>query len=68
PYAVEAAAVVVRWRADIAAAAVACQLSLRDAARFVAVRRQLVRDKLACLGSMMSVALPVERVKELLAP
>ncbi|KJS57883.1 type I polyketide synthase, partial [Streptomyces rubellomurinus] len=47
---------------------VAGGLSLRDAARIVAVRSQLVRDKLAGLGGMMSVALPVDRVEELLQP
>ncbi|KJS51915.1 hypothetical protein VM98_34535, partial [Streptomyces rubellomurinus subsp. indigoferus] len=67
-YGVEPAAVVGHSQGEIAAAYVAGGLSLRDAARIVAVRSQLVRDKLAGLGGMMSVALPVERVEELLAP
>ncbi|GAA1397238.1 type I polyketide synthase [Kitasatospora putterlickiae] len=67
-YGVEPAAVVGHSQGEIAAAYVAGGLSLRDAARIVAVRSQLVRDKLAGLGGMMSVALPVDRVEELLAP
>ncbi|KJS51132.1 hypothetical protein VM98_38825, partial [Streptomyces rubellomurinus subsp. indigoferus] len=64
----EPAAVVGHSQGEIAAAYVAGGLSLRDAARIVAVSSQLVREKLAGLGGMMSVALPVERVEELLAP
>ncbi|WP_052707806.1 SDR family NAD(P)-dependent oxidoreductase [Streptomyces rubellomurinus] len=67
-YGVEPAAVVGHSQGEIAAAYVAGGLSLRDAARIVAVRSQLVREKLAGLGGMMSVALPVDRVEELLAP
>ncbi|WP_369182807.1 SDR family NAD(P)-dependent oxidoreductase [Streptomyces sp. Y1] len=67
-YGVEPAAVVGHSQGEIAAAYVAGGLSLRDAARIVAVRSQLVRDKLAGLGGMMSVALPVDQVEELLAP
>nr|APD71775.1 type I polyketide synthase 20 [Streptomyces sp.] len=67
-YGVEPSAVVGHSQGEIAAAYVAGGLSLRDAARIVAVRSQLVRDRLAGLGGMMSVALPVERVEELLAP
>ncbi|MBL1101987.1 type I polyketide synthase [Streptomyces coffeae] len=65
---VEPSAVVGHSQGEIAAAYVAGGLSLRDAARIVAVRSQLVRDRLAGLGGMMSVALPVERVEELIAP
>jgi acyl transferase domain-containing protein len=65
---VEPSAVVGHSQGEIAAAYVAGALSLRDAARIVALRSQLVRDRLAGLGGMMSVALPVERVEELLAP
>ncbi|MER6616582.1 SDR family NAD(P)-dependent oxidoreductase [Streptomyces xantholiticus] len=67
-YGVEPSAVVGHSQGEIAAAYVAGGLSLRDAARVVAVRSQLVRERLAGLGGMMSVALPVERVEELLAP
>ncbi|WP_369183252.1 SDR family NAD(P)-dependent oxidoreductase [Streptomyces sp. Y1] len=67
-YGVEPSAVVGHSQGEIAAAYVAGGLSLRDAARIVAVRSQLVRDKLAGLGGMMSVPLPVDRVEELLAP
>ncbi|MGX6744345.1 SDR family NAD(P)-dependent oxidoreductase [Streptomyces xantholiticus] len=67
-YGVEPSAVVGHSQGEIAAAYVAGALSLRDAARIVGVRSQLVRDRLAGLGGMMSVALPVERVEELLAP
>ncbi|MCP9213343.1 type I polyketide synthase [Streptomyces cucumeris] len=67
-YGVEPSAVVGHSQGEIAAAYVAGGLSLPDAARIVAVRSQLVRDRLAGLGGMMSVALPVERVEELIAP
>ncbi|MGX6745791.1 SDR family NAD(P)-dependent oxidoreductase, partial [Streptomyces xantholiticus] len=67
-YGVEPSAVVGHSQGEIAAAYVAGGLSLRDAARVVGVRSQLVRERLAGLGGMMSVALPVERVEELLAP
>ncbi|KJS52374.1 hypothetical protein VM98_31830, partial [Streptomyces rubellomurinus subsp. indigoferus] len=67
-YGVEPSAVVGHSQGEIAAAYVAGGLSLRDAARIVAVRSQLVRDRLAGLGGMMSVPLPVDRVEELLAP
>ncbi|ATW52895.1 polyketide synthase [Streptomyces peucetius subsp. caesius ATCC 27952] len=67
-YGVEPSAVVGHSQGEIAAAYVAGALSLRDAARIVGVRSQLVRERLAGLGGMMSVALPVERVEELLAP
>ncbi|WP_151483658.1 type I polyketide synthase [Streptomyces albicerus] len=67
-YGVEPSAVVGHSQGEIAAAYVAGGLSLRDAARVVAVRSRLVRDRLAGRGGMMSVALPVDRVEELLAP
>nr|APD71853.1 type I polyketide synthase 1 [Streptomyces sp.] len=65
---VEPSTVVGHSQGEIAAAYVAGALSLRDAARIVAVRSQLVRDRLAGLGGMMSVALPVARVEEMIAP
>ncbi|WP_215911737.1 SDR family NAD(P)-dependent oxidoreductase [Streptomyces coffeae] len=67
-YGVEPSAVVGHSQGEIAAAYVAGALSLPDAVRIVAVRSQLVRDRLAGFGGMMSVALPVERVEELIAP
>ncbi|WP_217712316.1 type I polyketide synthase [Streptomyces sp. NA02950] len=67
-YGVEPSAVVGHSQGEIAAAYVAGALSLEDAARIVALRSQLVRDRLAGLGGMMSVALPVERAEELIAP
>ncbi|AOR30864.1 hypothetical protein BFF78_07175 [Streptomyces fodineus] len=66
-FGVEPSAVVGHSQGEIAAAYVAGGLSLRDAARVVAVRSQLVRDRLAGHGGMMSVALPVERVEELIS-
>ncbi|MFI9825524.1 SDR family NAD(P)-dependent oxidoreductase [Streptomyces sp. NPDC052013] len=65
-YGVEPSAVVGHSQGEIAAAYVAGGLSLRDAARIVAVRSQLVRDRLAGLGGMMSVAVPVGRAEELI--
>ncbi|MEU8824618.1 alpha/beta fold hydrolase [Streptomyces sp. NPDC048636] len=67
-YGVEPSAVVGHSQGEIAAAYVAGALSLGDAARIVALRSQLVRDRLAGLGGMMSVALPVGRAEELIAP
>ncbi|WP_455713371.1 beta-ketoacyl synthase N-terminal-like domain-containing protein [Streptomyces zhihengii] len=67
-YGVEPSAVVGHSQGEIAAAYVAGGLSLKDAARIVAVRSQLVRDRLAGLGGMMSVALPVTAAEELIAP
>ena len=53
---------------EIAAACVAGGLSLEDGARVVALRSRLVRDRLAGQGGMMSVALPVDEVEQLLPP
>ncbi|MFF7977435.1 SDR family NAD(P)-dependent oxidoreductase [Streptomyces sp. NPDC007905] len=66
-YGVEPSAVVGHSQGEIAAAYVAGGLSLRDAARIVAVRSQLVRDRLAGGGGMMSVALSAEQAGELIA-
>ncbi|UYQ66232.1 SDR family NAD(P)-dependent oxidoreductase [Streptomyces peucetius] len=65
---VEPSAVVGHSQGEIAAACVAGGLSLEDGARVVALRSRLVRERLAGLGGMVSVALPVERVEELLLP
>ncbi len=67
-YGVEPSAVVGHSQGEIAAACVAGALSLEDGARVVALRSRLVRERLAGHGGMMSVALPVERVEELLVP
>ncbi|MEV0429369.1 SDR family NAD(P)-dependent oxidoreductase [Micromonospora sp. NPDC050495] len=53
---------------EIAAACVAGVLSLEDAARVVALRSQVVRDRLAGAGAMVSVGLPVAEVGGLIAP
>ncbi|GLW22652.1 polyketide synthase [Microbispora amethystogenes] len=60
-------AVVGHSQGEIAAACVAGALSLEDAARVVAVRSQVIARSLAGRGGMASVALPVERVRSLLA-
>ncbi|MBF6352991.1 SDR family NAD(P)-dependent oxidoreductase [Nocardia higoensis] len=52
---------------EVAAACVAGRISLADGARVVAVRSRLVRDLVVAVGGggrMMSVAEPVERVRE----
>ncbi|MBI0301169.1 acyltransferase domain-containing protein, partial [Streptomyces sp. PRKS01-29] len=65
-YGVEPAAVIGHSQGEIAAACVAGGLSLEDAARVVALRSQALRA-LSGRGGMVSVALPVERVRERLA-
>ncbi|MFG1645427.1 SDR family NAD(P)-dependent oxidoreductase, partial [Amycolatopsis sp. NPDC049252] len=60
------AAVIGHSQGEIAAACVAGVLSLDDAARVVALRSQVIRDALAGHGGMMSVARPVDEVRELL--
>ncbi|MFD4763039.1 SDR family NAD(P)-dependent oxidoreductase [Streptomyces sp. NPDC058439] len=57
-YGVEPSAVVGHSQGEIAAACVAGALSLRDAARVVALRSQAIAKTLAGLGGMMSVELP----------
>ncbi|MGX7761381.1 type I polyketide synthase [Streptomyces angustmyceticus] len=47
---------------EIAAACVAGALTLDDGARIVALRSQLIRDKLAGSGAMGSVSLPLDEV------
>ncbi|MEU0487570.1 acyltransferase domain-containing protein, partial [Streptosporangium sp. NPDC006013] len=60
-------AVVGHSQGEIAAAVVAGGLSLRDGARVVALRSRLIGERLAGLGAMASVALPVEQVAERVA-
>jgi acyl transferase domain-containing protein/NADPH:quinone reductase-like Zn-dependent oxidoreductase/NADP-dependent 3-hydroxy acid dehydrogenase YdfG/acyl carrier protein len=62
-YGVEPSAVVGHSQGEIAAACVAGILSLKDAARVVALRSQALIE-LAGLGGMVSVPLPVEQVAE----
>ncbi|MEU0487240.1 acyltransferase domain-containing protein, partial [Streptosporangium sp. NPDC006013] len=64
---VRADAVVGHSQGEIAAAVVAGGLSLQDGARVVALRSWLIGERLAGLGAMVSVALPVERVAEYVA-
>ncbi|GLV77856.1 hypothetical protein Shyhy02_58560 [Streptomyces hygroscopicus subsp. hygroscopicus] len=61
------AAVVGHSQGEIAAACVAGILSLRDAARVVALRSQAIGRVLAGKGGMVSVALPVAEVRERIA-
>ncbi|MEU3170369.1 SDR family NAD(P)-dependent oxidoreductase, partial [Streptosporangium sp. NPDC006930] len=60
-------AVVGHSQGEIAAAVVAGGLSLSDGARVVALRSRLIGERLAGLGAMASVALPVEQVTERVA-
>ncbi|MFI0817947.1 SDR family NAD(P)-dependent oxidoreductase [Streptomyces sp. NPDC021115] len=61
-------AVVGHSQGEIAAACVAGILSLKDAARVVALRSQAIGRVLAGQGGMVSVALPVSEVRERIAP
>ncbi|MEU0839168.1 type I polyketide synthase [Streptomyces sp. NPDC005962] len=65
---VEPAAVVGHSQGEIAAACVAGILTLKDAARVVALRSQAIGRVLAGKGGMVSVALPVSQVRERIAP
>ncbi|GGO37823.1 type I polyketide synthase [Streptomyces lasiicapitis] len=62
---VEPAAVVGHSQGEIAAACVAGALTLRDAARVVALRSQAIRE-LSGKGGMVSVPLPEQDVRELI--
>ncbi len=62
---VQPAAVVGHSQGEIAAACVAGALSLRDAARVVALRSQAIRE-LSGKGGMVSVPLPEAEVRELI--
>ncbi|MEU1026253.1 type I polyketide synthase, partial [Streptomyces sp. NPDC005904] len=66
-YGVEPAAVVGHSQGEIAAACVAGALSLRDAARVVALRSQAIAEGLAGLGGMVSVSLSAGEVVERIA-
>ncbi|MFI9273488.1 type I polyketide synthase [Kitasatospora sp. NPDC052896] len=61
---VEPSVVVGHSQGEIAAAVVAGALSLEDGARVVALRSRAIAGGLAGLGGMVSVALPVEAVRE----
>ncbi|PWW60494.1 polyketide synthase 12 [Actinokineospora spheciospongiae] len=63
---VEPGAVLGHSQGEIAAAAVSGALSLEDAAKVVVLRSKAIAGGLAGRGGMVSVALPVERVRELL--
>ncbi|WP_413809416.1 type I polyketide synthase [Streptomyces sp. OE57] len=67
-FGVRPSAVVGHSQGEIAAACVAGILSLRDAARVVALRSQAIGRVLAGKGGMVSVALPVADVRERIAP
>ncbi|KIF72840.1 modular polyketide synthase, partial [Streptomyces sp. 150FB] len=62
-YGVEPSAVVGHSQGEIAAACVAGALSLRDAARVVALRSRAIARDLAGHGAMMSVALPAAQAE-----
>ncbi|MEU5425239.1 type I polyketide synthase [Streptomyces olivoreticuli] len=64
---VQPSAVVGHSQGEIAAACVAGILSLQDAARVVALRSQAIGRVLAGKGGMVSVALPVNDVRERIA-
>ncbi|WP_420836316.1 type I polyketide synthase [Amycolatopsis lexingtonensis] len=66
-YGVEPDAVVGHSQGEIAAAVVAGGLSLEDGARVVALRSKAIL-RLSGLGGMVSLAAPVERARELIAP
>ncbi len=66
-YGVEPDAVVGHSQGEIAAAVVAGGLSLEDGARVVALRSKAIL-RLSGLGGMVSLAAPVEQVRELIAP
>ncbi|MGK4578841.1 type I polyketide synthase [Kitasatospora sp. HPMI-4] len=61
---VEPSVVVGHSQGEIAAAVVAGALSLEDGARVVALRSRAIAGGLAGRGGMVSVALPVEQVRE----
>ncbi len=65
-FGVEPGVVVGHSQGEIAAACVAGGLSLEDAARVVVLRSRLLGEVLAGRGGMVSVALSVGRVQELL--
>ncbi|WP_254878880.1 type I polyketide synthase [Streptomyces sp. NA04227] len=67
-YGVVPEAVLGHSQGEIAAACVAGALSLDDAARVVALRSRAIGERLAGKGGMASIALPEDRVRELIEP
>ncbi|WP_324788410.1 acyltransferase domain-containing protein, partial [Streptomyces sp. H51] len=67
-YGVRPDAVVGHSQGEIAAAHVAGALSLDDAARVVALRSRAIGARLAGLGGMMSLPVPLEQARERIAP
>jgi acyl transferase domain-containing protein/thioesterase domain-containing protein/acyl carrier protein len=67
-YGVEPSAVVGHSQGEVAAAYVAGGLPLRDAARIIALRSRIARDRLMGGSCLASLALPLERVEQLIAP
>ncbi|WP_305783694.1 type I polyketide synthase [Symbioplanes lichenis] len=65
-FGVEPDAVIGASQGEIAAACVAGELSLADGARVVALRSRLLAERMVGRGVLASVALPVDRVRELL--
>ncbi|MFE5031821.1 type I polyketide synthase [Streptomyces sp. NPDC056683] len=65
-FGVEPDAVIGASQGEIAAAVVAGELSLADGARVVALRSRLLAERMVGRGVLASIALPVERVRELL--
>ncbi|MFJ1584961.1 type I polyketide synthase [Streptomyces sp. NPDC088197] len=64
---VEPGAVIGHSQGEIAAACVAGALSVEDAAKVVALRAKAIRGTLSGNGGMVSVALPAQDVRELIA-
>ncbi|WP_156755808.1 type I polyketide synthase [Actinokineospora pegani] len=67
-FGVTPSAVVGHSQGEIAAACVAGSLSLEDGARVVALRSRAIAESLAGRGGMLSIPLPLDQVRERLAP
>ncbi|WP_438871032.1 SDR family NAD(P)-dependent oxidoreductase, partial [Paractinoplanes deccanensis] len=66
-FGVRPAAVIGHSQGEVAAAVVAGALSLEDGARVVAVRAGVIAETLSGRGGMLSVALPADEVRQLVA-